>query len=316
METPTMEIPISLKTTKSTVSQTPAIMMKATCLTVRYTIFTLGFTLGILLTFICDPLIALGQQQGDKKSTSEQKDVLSEELLNDLLPADNSKNNNEPTPPSNTKSDLRSSSKTLADADSPLDFIQLGMRAASTYLREGETGKTAQDVQSNVLLRLDELIQQSEQQSAQKKRKSSSRQQKRKSQNQSREQKQDESESPSPNNQSPQNQQQNSNKPDQMKNEGNSAQPGQEQGDPAQSDQQNPSDSGNLSGDNRDGSKENAAKPADPKSLQQGVWGHLPERIRQQMMSRMVERFLPQYEASIEEYFRRLSDAERESDKP
>jgi hypothetical protein len=46
------------------------------------------------------------------------------------------------------------------------------------------------------------------------------------------------------------------------------------------------------------------------------VWGHLPERIRQQMMSRMVERFLPQYEASIEEYFRRLSDAERESDKP
>lgn len=307
-----MEIPSSHKTTNTAFSQMPITMMKAYCLTIRYTILTLNV---LLIAFVC-PLPALGQQEGDKKSSNEQTDILSEELLNDLLPADNSKSNNEPTTPSTTNPDLRSTSKTLAEAESPLDFIQLGMRAASTYLREGETGKTAQEVQSNVLLRLDELIQQSEQQSAKKKRKSSSRQQKRKSQSQSREQKSDQSESSSSNNQPSQNQQQNSSKSDEMKDEGGSEQPGQEQGDPSQSDQQNPSDPGNLSGDNRDGMNENAAKPADPKSLQQGVWGHLPERIRQQMMSRMVEKFLPQYEASIEEYFRRLSDAERESDKP
>jgi hypothetical protein len=312
MEIPTTVVPSSRKTTNDAASQTPVFMMKAFNLIAHYTIFTLS---ALLIALVC-PLTALGQQEGDNKSSSEQKDVLAEELLNDLLPAESSKNSNEPTIQSTTNPDIRSSSKTLAEAETPLDFIQLGMRAASTYLREGETGKTTQEVQSNVLLRLDELIQQSEQQSAQKKRKSSSRQQKRKSQSQSREQKSDESESSRSNNQPSPNQQQSSSKSDEMKDEGGSEQPGQEQGDPSQSDQQNPSAPGNLSGDNRDGANENATKLADPKSLQQGVWGHLPERIRQQMMSRMVEKFLPQYEASIEEYFRRLSDAERESDKP
>ena len=32
---------------------------------------------------------------------------------------------------------------------------------------------------------------------------------------------------------------------------------------------------------------------ADPKALQQDVWGQLPSRVRQQMQSRMVEQFLP-----------------------
>lgn len=307
-----MEIPNSRKTMRLGASQIRVTMMNAACPTNRFTIFSLG----ILLTVVFFPLPAMGQQEGEKNSKGDQKDVLSEELLNDLLPADNSKNNSDPTTPSSTSPNSRSSSKTLADAESPLDFIQLGMRAASTYLREGETGKTTQEVQSNVLLRLDELIQQSEQQAAQKQRKSSSRQQKRKSQSQSRQQKQEDSESSSANNQPSQNEQQDSSQSDEMKEKDDSQRPGQEPSDPSQSDQQNPSDPGNLSGENRDGNNSVTAKPSDPKSLQQGVWGHLPEKIRQQMMSRMVEKFLPQYEASIEEYFRRLSDAERESDKP
>jgi hypothetical protein len=38
------------------------------------------------------------------------------------------------------------------------------------------------------------------------------------------------------------------------------------------------------------------------------AWGHLPERIRDEMESAASERFLPKYEKIIEEYFRRLAN--------
>lgn len=38
------------------------------------------------------------------------------------------------------------------------------------------------------------------------------------------------------------------------------------------------------------------------------VWGHLPERVRQQMQNASVERFLPKYEKLIEEYYKRLAE--------
>jgi hypothetical protein len=40
------------------------------------------------------------------------------------------------------------------------------------------------------------------------------------------------------------------------------------------------------------------------------VWGHLPERIRQQMQSGMGEEFLPKYERLIGQYYLRLAEDE------
>ncbi len=45
----------------------------------------------------------------------------------------------------------------------------------------------------------------------------------------------------------------------------------------------------------------------DPRALQRSAWGNLPERTREQMQSRMVERFLPSYRDEIEAYFRALA---------
>jgi hypothetical protein len=46
----------------------------------------------------------------------------------------------------------------------------------------------------------------------------------------------------------------------------------------------------------------------DVESAAKKLWGHLPERSREQMMQSFSEEFLPKYEADIEEYYRRLSE--------
>ena len=38
------------------------------------------------------------------------------------------------------------------------------------------------------------------------------------------------------------------------------------------------------------------------------IWGHLPERVREQMHSGLAEEFLPQYELLIEAYYQRLAE--------
>lgn len=50
---------------------------------------------------------------------------------------------------------------------------------------------------------------------------------------------------------------------------------------------------------------------ADPVALQRNIWGQLPQRVRKQMQSRMVEQFLPSYRRQIEEYFQALLSDER-----
>lgn len=47
-----------------------------------------------------------------------------------------------------------------------------------------------------------------------------------------------------------------------------------------------------------------------PQDLLKHVWGHLPQRLRTQMLQNPNEKFLPMYEREIEEYFRRLIDLE------
>lgn len=56
---------------------------------------------------------------------------------------------------------------------------------------------------------------------------------------------------------------------------------------------------------------ERDAKPADAEAMQalvKRVWGHLPDRVRQEMQNASVEEFLPKYQELIEDYFRRLAE--------
>jgi len=56
--------------------------------------------------------------------------------------------------------------------------------------------------------------------------------------------------------------------------------------------------------------EEGAAELVAPQDLLKHVWGHLPQRLRDQMLQNRNEKFLPKYEREIEEYFRRLIDLE------
>lgn len=54
-----------------------------------------------------------------------------------------------------------------------------------------------------------------------------------------------------------------------------------------------------------------SAKPVekgDVEAMVKELWGHLPERSREQMMQSFSEEFLPKYELEIEQYYRRLSE--------
>ncbi|MBL8871081.1 MAG: hypothetical protein JNK90_14895 [Planctomycetaceae bacterium] len=256
-------------------------------------------TIGLLWAicfFSSNPCLAQQPPESDS-------DILSEELLKDIVPkdlgesADNADAN---------KANSSGAGRSFGAGENPFEVISLGMLTASKYLREGQTGSTTQDVQNNVLLRLDELIEQSEKQSKKPRSSQSSSASQRTAKRQTQPQQSKETSK-------------------QRANQRTSADGGQESEDQGEQQRQsqdpqdgNPeSDMPNGNGKQApDGSRSSKADLGDAKALQQGVWGHLPERIRQQMMSRMVERFLPEYEASIEEYFRKLSDSEEESQKP
>jgi hypothetical protein len=55
------------------------------------------------------------------------------------------------------------------------------------------------------------------------------------------------------------------------------------------------------------GTKE-ATETADVKDLIRRVWGHLPDKLRDQMQASLSEQFLPKYERLIEEYYKRLAE--------
>jgi hypothetical protein len=54
-----------------------------------------------------------------------------------------------------------------------------------------------------------------------------------------------------------------------------------------------------------------AADLAATGELVKDLWGHLPERQRQQILQPLGEDFLPRYATEIEEYFRALADPDR-----
>lgn len=50
---------------------------------------------------------------------------------------------------------------------------------------------------------------------------------------------------------------------------------------------------------------------ADVQDVLQRYWGHLPEKMREQMQSTLSEEFLPKYQRVIEEYYKRLAEDRR-----
>ena len=63
--------------------------------------------------------------------------------------------------------------------------------------------------------------------------------------------------------------------------------------------------------DSTDRLDRSSAKPVDKGEVNEMVkalWGHLPERSREQMLQSFSDEFLPKYEIEIEQYYRRLSE--------
>lgn len=58
------------------------------------------------------------------------------------------------------------------------------------------------------------------------------------------------------------------------------------------------------------GTKE-ATETADVKEIVRRFWGHLPDKIRDQMQSSLSEEFLPKYQRLIEDYYQRLAEDSR-----
>ncbi len=168
-----------------------------------------------------------------------------------------------------------------ASNSNPLNSVRQNMLIAAGYLRKGVTTTQTQQLQANIVDRLDEIIKGLE-------------------------------ETPPPN-RSPRGQPQSSAEQRQQLAQRQSQQPAAKSPKSPGADDVEPStEPGQANGvpDDRPtaprGSSSLAVDLADPKALQQSVWGQLPERVRQQMQSRMVEQFLPAYREQIEAYFQAL----------
>jgi hypothetical protein len=88
----------------------------------------------------------------------------------------------------------------------------------------------------------------------------------------------------------------------------NSSQAMRQPGDPnGASDQQNNRPATDSTDQVRNAGESTAEADA-RRDLLKEIWGHLPERIRQQVQNPFDEQFLPKYEKLIEEYYKRLAE--------
>ena len=85
--------------------------------------------------------------------------------------------------------------------------------------------------------------------------------------------------------------------------------PGSGQGQQAGSTGGNPTPAPPRDSTNRieQGTKE-AVETADVKDVLRRFWGHLPDKVRDQMQASLSEQFLPKYERLIEDYYQRLAE--------
>lgn len=94
---------------------------------------------------------------------------------------------------------------------------------------------------------------------------------------------------------------------------------------PSQRSQKKPGKPGSATGSGKTAARDSTdrldsanVKPVDKADLEatvKNLWGHLPERSREQMMQSFSEEFLPKYELEIEQYYRRLSE-ENDKNRP
>jgi hypothetical protein len=66
------------------------------------------------------------------------------------------------------------------------------------------------------------------------------------------------------------------------------------------------------SSDSLNRSAAQALDNGDVDELVERLWGHLPARSREQVLQSFSDEFLPKYEAEIEQYYRRLSEEQKE----
>jgi hypothetical protein len=208
------------------------------------------------------------------------------DLLNEPAPV--IKKSAEPAP-TLTPADVGPDIEPLAaQAGSPLHAVRQSMLMAAGYLSKGFVNQQTRQLQTDIVAQLDELIDELEQ--------SNSSQQQAAQQP---EQQQKQQQSPS----------------EQRSSASNQTQPSSSK--PA-TEQQTASDTERQTGQTEPtpdspAQQGQAAQPkvdlADPKTLQQNVWGQLPEQVRKQMQSRMVEQFLPSYRQQIEAYFQALLES-------
>ena len=87
---------------------------------------------------------------------------------------------------------------------------------------------------------------------------------------------------------------------------------------PSQRSQAKPGNSGSAAGrgqtaardstDRLDRATAQKVEKGDIDAMVKDLWGHLPERSREQMLQSFSDEFLPKYELEIEQYYRRLSE--------
>jgi hypothetical protein len=100
--------------------------------------------------------------------------------------------------------------------------------------------------------------------------------------------------------------------------QGGQCQPSDQPPKPSQRSQKKPGKSSSAAGSGQTAARDSTdrldradAQPVDKgdvKATVKDLWGHLPERSREQMMQSFSEEFLPKYELEIEQYYRRLSE--------
>ncbi len=105
--------------------------------------------------------------------------------------------------------------------------------------------------------------------------------------------------------------------------QGGNCKPGDKPPSPSQRSQPKPGKSGSKPGqsqapardsnDQLNGGRAQPTDKADLDELVKNLWGHLPERSREQMLQSFSDEFLPEYQLEIEQYYKRLAEeAERD----
>lgn len=228
---------------------------------------------------------AVGSSQASAQKPNDPPSGQSElvEGLLDLLKEPNAdaatKPSNAPPPmkPNLKPSDIGLDGEDLGEqSDDPLAAVRQSMRIAAAYMERGVTDQQTQSLQNDIVLRLEELIDQLQ----------------------------------APNAQPPSNPQ-NNQEQEQQPSPSNQQQGSEQQTTSMQSRSQSGAEEmPNTTKDSQPGTRGPQASAevqlTDPRALQESVWGQLPEQMRKQMQSRMVERFLPSYRRQIEAYFQTL----------